>query len=128
MGGWDDSHLRWVFEEKTYISLYHLAALGPDSAHKPINIHLLLGELQHPDGCERHPKIRPAGEMELGHQALRFFIGDVAYLVNQHGDIFHRDSDIPVGPAALIWPILGTFTLRREHKTDQDAGAEEEMN
>lgn len=40
----------------------------------------LLQELQHPDGSEGHPEIRPAGEVELRDEALRLLVRDVAYL------------------------------------------------
>jgi len=40
----------------------------------------LLQELQHPDGGEGDPKVGPAGEVELSHQALRFLVRDVADL------------------------------------------------
>lgn len=40
----------------------------------------LLQEFQHPDGGEGDPKIGPAGEVELSHQALRLLVRDVANL------------------------------------------------
>lgn len=40
----------------------------------------LLQELQHPDGGEGDPKIGPAGEVELSHQALRLLVRDITNL------------------------------------------------
>lgn len=40
----------------------------------------LLQELQHPDGGEGDPEVRPAGEVELSHQTLRLLVRDVADL------------------------------------------------
>lgn len=44
----------------------------------------LLQELQHPDRGEGDPKVRPTGEVELGHQALRLFVCDITYLWGEH--------------------------------------------
>jgi hypothetical protein len=32
-------------------------------------------------------------------------------VVHQDSHILYRHTDIPIGPAALVWPILGTLTL-----------------
>lgn len=40
----------------------------------------LLQELQHPDGREGDPKVRPASEVELSHQTLRLLVRDVTHL------------------------------------------------
>lgn len=80
----------------------------------------LLEELEHANWGKRHPKVWPAGEMELSDEALWLPVGDVAHLldaefpycvVHQNSHILDRHTDIPIGPAALVWPILGTFTL-----------------
>lgn len=33
-------------------------------------------------------------------------------VVHQYHGVFHRHTDVPVGPAALVRPVLGTFALR----------------
>lgn len=40
----------------------------------------LLEELEHADGSEGNPKVRPAGEVELGQQPLRLLAGDISHL------------------------------------------------
>lgn len=35
-------------------------------------------------------------------------------VVHQHRHVLHGHTDVPVGPAALIRPVLSTFTLRGE--------------
>lgn len=32
-------------------------------------------------------------------------------VIHQHRHVLHGHPDVPVGPAALIWPVLSTFTL-----------------
>lgn len=44
----------------------------------------LLQELQHPDGGEGDPKVRPAGEVELSHQSLRLLVRDITDLKEKH--------------------------------------------
>lgn len=37
-------------------------------------------------------------------------------VVHQHHHVLHRDPDVAVGPAALVWPVLGTLTLRHTER------------
>lgn len=43
----------------------------------------LLEELEHANWGERHPKVWPAGEMELSDEALWFPVGHVAHLSSE---------------------------------------------
>lgn len=47
-------------------------------------------ELEHADRSERHPKIRPAGEVELGDQPLRFLSRYVSHLKHNHARSKHQ--------------------------------------
>ena len=37
-------------------------------------------------------------------------------VIHEDHHVFHRDADVPVGPTALVRPVLGAFTLRKERK------------
>lgn len=55
----------------------------------------LLEELQHADRGERHPKVWPAGKVELSDEALWLSVGDVAHL--------QSEEILNVGPDTLGW-------------------------
>lgn len=59
----------------------------------------LLQELQHPDGGEGDPKVRPAGEVELSHQSLRLLVRDITDLKEKHVfKVNGKYSDFPSFP------------------------------
>lgn len=47
----------------------------------------LLEELEHANWGERHPKVWPAGEMELSDEALWFPVGHITHLSNEEWSV-----------------------------------------
>lgn len=60
----------------------------------------LLQEFQHPNGGEGHPKVRPAGEVELGHQALRLLVCHISHLQGKERwtQVYEKYSGFPSSP------------------------------
>lgn len=59
----------------------------------------LLQEFQHPNGGEGHPKVRPAGEVELGHQALGLLVCDISHLGGERwAQVHEKYSGFPSSP------------------------------
>lgn len=58
----------------------------------------LLQEFQHPDGGEGHPEVGPAGEVELGHQALRLLVRDISHLEGKGGLRLRRNTQVSLLP------------------------------
>lgn len=61
----------------------------------------LLEEFQHPDGGEGHPEVGPAGEVELGHQALRLLVCHISHLQGKGGLRFMRNTQVSLFPPEL---------------------------
>lgn len=41
-------------------------------------------------------------------------------VVHQDGHVFYRYTNVPIGPAALVWPVLGALTLERNRHASPD--------
>lgn len=52
-------------------------------------------ELEHANRSERHPKVWPAGEVELGDKPLRFLSRNVSHL--KHNHVWSKHQLQPVG-------------------------------
>lgn len=74
----------------------------------------LLQEFQHPDGGEGHPEVGPAGEVELGHQALRLLVRDITHLEGKCALRLMRNIQ--------VFPSFPKMKRERELQTRDGAG------